>query len=184
MPKIIVTEDQWIQAGIECFAQGGVEGLVIEKMSAALGCSKSSFYWYFDNRNEFIKRIVEKWVEQTTNQVILDTSKQETVDEQIINLLVQMFSVTRKGDFLFYLRKLSNHESAYCSMLDNVEQVRMEYAQGLFCKAGLPTEIANQKAWLLYHYFLGWYERHKQDHFTEEEVHLHVDMLRKNLIGI
>ncbi len=32
MPKIIVTEEQWIQKGIERFEQGGIEQLVIEKM--------------------------------------------------------------------------------------------------------------------------------------------------------
>ncbi|UJF33022.1 TetR/AcrR family transcriptional regulator [Paenibacillus hexagrammi] len=184
IPKVIVTEEQWLQKGIEQFAQSGIDGLVIEKMSTELGCSKSSFYWYFKNRIEFITRFIHQWAERTTQQVIQNSSLHEREEDQITSMLTQMFSATGKGDFLFYFRKLSKETPVFEPTLAAIEQTRMKYAQQLFEKVGMPSEIAEQKSSLLYHYYLGWYERHKHESITEEDSHRHIEMLRAQLLGI
>ncbi|MFF2092724.1 hypothetical protein [Paenibacillus sp. NPDC058174] len=99
-------------------------------------------------------------------------------------MLIQMFSVTRKGDFLFYLRKLSEEAPAFHSMLEMIEQTRMSYAAALFRKAGMDSVAAEQKSHILYHYYLGWYERFKQSQVEAEELNLHISMLRSQLLGI
>ncbi|WP_431090689.1 TetR/AcrR family transcriptional regulator [Paenibacillus sp. 8b26] len=177
MPKIIVTEEQWIQEGIKRFEQGGIEQLVIEKMAISLGCSKSSFYWYFSNRSSYIRQIVETWKEQTTQEVIAASIIHATADERIRDLLTQMFGTTKRGDFLFYLRKLSLRDDMYRSILDEVEQVRMEFMKQLLIQKGMQPEKASQRSGMLYHYYLGWYERHKQETFNDETVQQHVHMI-------
>ncbi|UPK47071.1 TetR/AcrR family transcriptional regulator [Paenibacillus pabuli] len=177
MPKIIVTEEQWVQQGIERFEQGGAEQLVIEKMAVSLGCSKSSFYWYFSSRDSFIQQIVETWRELTTQQVIADSNVHATADERIVKVLTRMFGTTQRGDFLFYLRKLSLKDDAYRVVLNEVEQLRMEFMQQLLIQKGMQPERAFQKSWMLYHYYLGWYERHKQEKLGNEEIRRHVEMI-------
>ncbi|WP_025720082.1 TetR/AcrR family transcriptional regulator [Paenibacillus sp. 1-18] len=177
MPKIIVTEEQWVQEGIERFAQGGIEQLVIEKMAASLGCSKSSFYWYFDNRNSYIRQIVETWREQTTQQVMAASMAHATAEERIRNLLNQMFGTVKRGDFLFYLRKLSAKDEPYRSILNEVEQMRMVFMKELLIQKGMQPEKAFQRSWMLYHYYLGWYERHKHETLSDESIQQHIHMI-------
>jgi len=184
MPKIIVTEDQWLQLGTERFSNGGVEALVIENMAGALKCSKSSFYWYFANRPTFIRRLVDRWVEQSTEQVIRASLQHAAAEDKMNQLLYEMFAVTQKGDFLFYLRKLSEQESVYEEVLDQIEQVRLNLAKELFMELGFSDEMADSKAWILYHYYLGWYERHKQHQLQNDDVLSHIARLRKHLVSI
>ncbi|PQP83894.1 TetR/AcrR family transcriptional regulator [Paenibacillus sp. PCH8] len=179
MPKIIVTEEQWVQRGIEQFEQGGVEELVIEKMAVSLGCSKSSFYWYFRSRSSFIQRLIETWKERTTQQVIADSNVHATADEQIVDVLNRMFGTTQRGDFLFYLRKLSLKDETYRVILDEVEQLRMEFMKQLLIQKGMHPEQAFQKSWMLYHYYLGWYERHKQETLKDEDIQRHIELICK-----
>lgn len=153
-------------------------------MAAELGCSKSSFYWYFNNRNEYISCVVERWSEITTQQVIRNASRSEKAEDQLMMILTQLFSVTQKGDFLFYLRKLAIERPSLHPYLATIEQTRMEYVQGILCKLGLPPMVAEQKATILYHYYLGWYERHKNEQIGEEELLQHIHMLRAQLIGV
>nr|WP_207952194.1 TetR/AcrR family transcriptional regulator [Paenibacillus turpanensis] len=169
---------------MEKFAESGIDGMVIEKMAAELGCSKSSFYWYFKNRYEFIARFVERWAQIATQQVILESSVLEKTEEQITELLVQMFSVTGKGDFLFYLRNLAKQYLSFQSTLEMIERKRMQYACELFTKAGMPPQEAEQKSFLLYHYYLGWYERHKYEQIHQEEIYRHIEMLKTQLLGV
>ncbi|MDH2332816.1 TetR/AcrR family transcriptional regulator [Paenibacillus polymyxa] len=177
MPKIIVTEEQWIQKGIERFEQGGIDQLVVEKMAVALGCSKSSFYWYFNNRSSYIRQIVETWKEQTTQQIIAASIIHAAADERIRELLTQMFGKTKRGDFLFYLRKLSLKDDSYHSLLNEVEQMRMEFMKQLLIQKGMKPEKAVQRSWMLYHYYLGWYERHKQETLSDEAIQQHIHMI-------
>lgn len=181
MPKIIVTEEQWVELGMDLFASGGADALVVESMAQKLACSKSSFYWYFRNRQAFLRRIVERWTERTTHQVIAANERPNRAEEKAEALLRQMFAVTRKGDFLFYLRKLAGEESAYRERLDEVEQARMGYARALFAQLGMDDEEAASKAWFLYHYYLGWYERHKHLPVTDDEAARHVESIRKRM---
>ncbi|MGW8958585.1 TetR/AcrR family transcriptional regulator [Paenibacillus sp. NPDC055715] len=184
MPKIIVTDEQWIQEGIKRFEQGGIEQLVIEKMAVCLGCSKSSFYWYFSNRSSYVKQIVETWRMQTTQQVIASSIVHATADDRIRDVLTQMFGTTKRGDFLFYLRKLSLKDDTYHSILDEVEQMRMEFMKQLFIQKGMQPEKAFQKSWMLYHYYLGWYERHKQETLSDETIQQHIHMIWTEWITI
>jgi len=183
MPKIVVIEDQWLELGMERFSKGGAEALVVESMAGELKCSKSSFYWYFANRTTFIRRLVDRWVEQSTEQVIRASLQHAAAEDKMTQLLYEMFSVTQKGDFLFYLRKLSEQEAVYRDLLNHVEQVRLNAAKELFMEFGLPAETADSKAWILYHYYLGWYERHKQHQLHKDEVLDHIARLRKHLIS-
>lgn len=169
---------------MEKFAESGVEGLVIERMSSELGCSKSSFYWYFKNRDEYIARLVQRWSDITTQQVIRHSSGSETAEEQLRTMLSQMFSATQKGDFLFYLRRLSKEYPSFQAMLEKIELTRMKYAQELFMKLGMAPEMAEQKSHILYHYYLGWYERHKHDQIEVEHLNRHIEMLQEQLLGI
>lgn len=184
IPKILVTEDQWIDKGMEQFGLNGVEGLVIEKMAAEFGCSKSSFYWYFKNRQEYIARIVERWSEISTEQVIRSSSMSGEAEDQLSHVLREMFCVTQKGDFLFYLRKLARDHSAFHAILEQIENTRMMYVQDLLTKLGMEPEVAEQKSRLLYHYYLGWYERQKHEQIGEEELLQHMGILRVHLLGI
>lgn len=170
--------------GMERFARSGAEGLVIEAMASELGCSKSSFYWYFKNRKDYIMRLVERWSDMSTQLIIRQSSEAGAAEDQLNTLLREMFAVTRKGDFLFYLRKLARVNADYQAILDTVERARVHYAQELFMKLGMQMGTAEQKASLLYHYYLGWYERHKHDPVREEELKQHIGMLRTELLGI
>ncbi|MDQ0091206.1 AcrR family transcriptional regulator [Paenibacillus anaericanus] len=184
MPKIIVTEGQWILKGIQQFEQGGIDQLVIEKMATSLGCSKSSFYWYFSSRSIYIRKIIELWREQTTQQVIAASIAHATADGRIMDLLTQMFGTTKRGDFLFYLRKLSLKDDAYLSILNEVEQMRIEFMNQLLVQKGMQPENALQKSWMLYHYYLGWYERHKHETLSNETVQQHIRMSWTEWISI
>ncbi len=179
-----MTEEQWIRLGMERFARSGAEGLVIEQMAAKLGCSKSSFYWYFKNRKDYLARLIERWSDMSTQQIIRQSSEAGAAEDQLNALLTEMFATTRKGDFLFYLRKLASVHADYQAILDTVEHTRVQYAQELLMKLGMGMAIAAHKSSLLYHYYLGWYERHKHEPVREAELKQHIGILRTHLLGI
>ena len=69
MPKIIATKEDWIKLGYKTFADQGVSGIVVEKMAKVLKVNKSSFYWYFKTKKEFIRQLIMFWKTQETDQI-------------------------------------------------------------------------------------------------------------------
>ena len=54
MPKIIAKKEDWINLGYRLFAEQGVSGINVENMAKILKVNKSSFYWHFKTKKEFI----------------------------------------------------------------------------------------------------------------------------------
>lgn len=59
MPKIVAKKEDWIKLGYKRFADQGVSGINVEKMAKALKVNKSSFYWHFKTRKDFIEQLVD-----------------------------------------------------------------------------------------------------------------------------
>ncbi|MCG7408741.1 TetR/AcrR family transcriptional regulator [Paenibacillus sp. ACRRX] len=161
MPKIVVTKEEWIEKGIGNFAVGGADALLIEKMARELGCSKSSFYWYFGDREQFIRCLVDEWVRRATYEVMQCSLMEQSVDARIKVLLTSMFSTHTGKDFVYYLRRMGQENFQYRDLLEKVENDRIDFMTSLLVERGFPQEKAISLATVIYHFYLGWYERNK-----------------------
>ncbi|MET3292934.1 UNVERIFIED_CONTAM: AcrR family transcriptional regulator [Brevibacillus sp. OAP136] len=183
MPKIIATEEEWVRLGVAYFSTGGEEALVIEKMAKQLACSKSSFYWYFKNRESFIGKIIGYWQRQATELVIESVESNANAEQKIRALLVSMFADRSGNDFMFYIRRLGQREAAYGRVLQAIEQKRMDYMAALLQAKGYCERTSREKAELIYHCYLGWLERNKYTEVTELETMQQVELIYAQLLN-
>ena len=189
MPKIVATELDWVKLGLQMFAEGGVDALVVEQLAKQLGSSKTSFYWYFKNRSSFVNRIIDYWHEQTTVSIIAHIQQHQASEpkQKVRQLLAVMFSSNEGKDFIYHLRKLGASEPAYAELLLQIEQQRLDYMSGLLMQCGLIAEEARSTSELFYSYYLGWYERNKYRALSALEAEKQVDLLmtfiRTNIVS-
>ncbi|WP_420539729.1 DUF3995 domain-containing protein [Paenibacillus polymyxa] len=80
---------------------------------------------------------MDVYVTLQKNNVIAASIIQAAADERIREVLTQMFGKTKRGDFMFYLRKLSLKDDSYRALLDEVEQMRMEFMKELLIQKGM-----------------------------------------------
>ncbi|KRE35147.1 TetR/AcrR family transcriptional regulator [Paenibacillus sp. Soil522] len=179
MPKIVATELDWVKLGLQIFAEGGVDALVVEQLAKQLGSSKTSFYWYFKNRSLFVNRIIDYWHEQTTVSIITHIQQHQAAEpkQKVRQLLSVMFSSNEGKDFIYHLRKLGTAESTYAELLIQIEQQRLDYMSGLLMHCGLIAEDARSASGLIYNYYLGWYERNKYSALSIQEAEKQADQL-------
>ena len=161
MPRIVATESDWLMVGLQRFSMGGESALKVEAISRTLGCSKSSFYWHFKSRKEFLSRLLAFWARLGTTDLIARLSPEQPVEERFHALLQEVFGENRGHDFLFYLRRLARNNPQAAALLVQTEQTRLDCITALLTEAGMPRAIAAERAEILYHYYLGWYERNR-----------------------
>jgi AcrR family transcriptional regulator len=177
MPKKKVTKKEWLWVGVTFFSNGGLKALNVEEMARVLKCTKGSFYWYFKSRNDYIAQLIDLWASEGTEMFIEDVSTIDSPKTQLKCLLDNVFSDRRAGDFEFYLRQFGKDDQKVGLLINKVEQRRIKFVADLLEKCNVT--LAKEKAEILYHFYLGWYEHYKTTDMTDNMLH---DILKKTEI--
>ena len=79
--------DDWLEAAYAMLVRSGVESVKIQSLAKALNTSRTSFYWFFKDRNALLDRLVERWKEQNTNSLIHQCERYaDSVVEAMLNV--------------------------------------------------------------------------------------------------
>ncbi len=171
MPKNIATREDWLNLGLKLFNKKGQSALVVEKMAKSLGVSKTSFYWYFKTRNDFLLELAKHWQKEGTQSYIETSKKHESNSEKLFHLTKKVFIQGHKFNSIRYWRDISKANNAIENIVKHVEKQRIEHIQSLLT-SDLDNDEACNRADMLYHYFLGWSERYSDIVIDESEFNL------------
>ncbi|MFL0352639.1 TetR/AcrR family transcriptional regulator [Xanthomarina sp. GH4-25] len=158
MPKIVAQKKDWLKLGYKLFSEKGISGIVVENMAKNLNCNKSSFYWHFKTKKEFIRQMVNYWVENKTKKIIEITSAEDNASQKLNKLIEITYSKMPYLDFVFYLKRYAVKDKMISKIIDDVDNQRIEYVKELLKENGYKDKEAKIKASLLYKHLIGFYE--------------------------
>ena len=64
-----LSREQWLAHALNHLACEGEAKLTIDRVVKALGVTKGSFYWHFEDREDFLRQVIEYWDEHFTKCV-------------------------------------------------------------------------------------------------------------------
>lgn len=158
MPKIVAQKSEWVKLGFELFAKHGTAGLVVDKIASSLKCNRSSFYWHFNSKKEFIREIINYWMEVDTEQIISLTEGSYSPKEKFKKLVHIVFKADPYMDFVFYIKRLALQEEYVQDIIDQIDHRRISYVSSILMELGYPERESNKKAHLFYKYLIGYHE--------------------------
>ncbi len=158
MPKIIAKKQNWIFLGYKLFSEQGISGIVVEKMAKKLGVNKSSFYWYFKTKKDFVNEIISYWVSTNTNQIILITDSEKSGKERFEKLIELSFTKGHFLDFNFFLKRYALKNQKIQSIIDKIDNQRISYTKNILTDMNFSAIEAETKSILLYKYLIGYHE--------------------------
>lgn len=174
MPKIVAQKTEWIELGFELFTKYGAQGVNVEKMADKLKCNRSSFYWHFNSKKEFIDQVIENWKETDTDQIIRLTEQVDTPEKQLEVLVKTVFKKDPNIDFIFYLKRYALQQARVQTIIDEVDNHRINYVATLLQNLGSEEREAYIKAQVFYKYLIGYHEMiryKKQDKNYVQQVY-------------
>jgi len=158
MPKIIAKKQDWVNLGYKLFSEQGISGIVIEKMAEKLKVNKSSFYWHFKTKKEFIQQLTEFWITNETEQIIRLTNNENSTLQKFKTLIAETYKKKPFLDFNFYLKRYARKEKKIQLIIDKIDNQRIEYVKNLLREMGYSMQDANIKSALLYKHLIGYHE--------------------------
>jgi len=177
MPKIIATKEDWIKLGYKLFSEHGVSGIIVEKMAKKLKVNKSSFYWHFKTKKDFIEQLITYWINNETEQIINLTDSEKPGLQKFKTLIDLIYKQDLFLDFTFYLKRYAKKEKKIQIIIDKIDNQRIEYANKLLQEMGYSKQDARIKSTLLHKHFIGYhevigYKKQKLDYQKEVKIEL------------
>lgn len=178
MPKIIAKKEDWISLGYRLFSENGINGIIVEKMAIKLNVNKSSFYWHFKTKKDFINEVISYWVSIDTNRIITTVESKSSGREKFDELIKIAFKKETNLDFIFYLKRYALKDQKIQTLIDQIDDERIDYVKHILMDIGFSEQEAFTKSSIFYKYLIGYHEmiRYKNQtdtYITEVKKEIH-----------
>jgi AcrR family transcriptional regulator len=60
----------WVDVGFTILGEDGIKGIKIDRMAERLGVTKGSFYWHFNDVDDFLEALAAKWAGEMGNRYL------------------------------------------------------------------------------------------------------------------
>lgn len=158
MPKIVAQKEDWIKLGFALFSQDGIKGIVVEKMAKKLKCNKSSFYWHFKKKEEFIDALITYWIQTDTDMRIKEIESEKDKEKKLETFLRIIFRHDPFLEFSFFLKRYARGKVRIQAIIDDIDHRRIQYASQLLHEFGCAKKESKIRAEILYKYLGGYHE--------------------------
>jgi AcrR family transcriptional regulator len=157
--NVKATRGDWLDVALSALAIEGVDHVTVLALSERLGVSRSSFYWYFKNRDELLGALLNRWDELNTRSIVAQAeASATTVNEAVCNVFRCWINPTIFSPRLdFAVREWARRSAPARKALDRSDRIRTEAMKALFVRFGYENEDAFVRARVLYYMQIGYY---------------------------
>ncbi|WP_245273176.1 TetR/AcrR family transcriptional regulator [Microvirga lotononidis] len=122
-------------------------------MAAKLNVSRGSFYWHFQDIEDFRSELLQHWQETSTDQIIDALDARPGDPDRLRDLLHQAFDRQPRLDRA--IRSWAAHDKYVAGIVAAVDERRIARVARLLVDAGMDTTRAAHRALFFYWAFLG-----------------------------
>ena len=153
------TREDWIRVALETLISDGVDSVKVLTLADRLGVSRSSFYWYFRNRERLLDALLAHWQDTNTRAVIEQASLPST---SIVHGVTHIFRCWVDVQLFdprldFAIRDWARRSPKVRAELDRADEIRVAAIADLFSRHGWDAREAFVRSRVLYFMQIGYY---------------------------
>ncbi|MCZ4430462.1 TetR/AcrR family transcriptional regulator [Agrobacterium sp. SOY23] len=159
------SQEGWLEAAYSSLIDSGVDSVKILPLAKKLKLSRTSFYWFFKDREELLDALVQKWRDKNTGNLVKQT---EAYAESLAEAMLNVFDCWLNRDlfdsqFEFAVRSWALQSSEILDEVRQADQVRVEALSRMFMKFGLEPGPADVRARTTYLVQIGYISMQSQE---------------------
>ena len=156
-PAEPLSPEAWVKAAQAMIIREGVSAVAVEPLAQALGVTKGSFYWHFENRDALIRAALEAWEQDQSADVVTRYGGIPDPQRRLRVLLFAAFEDVENGLF-FAALALSGEDPRVAPFLRRATERRLTFGAEAFMALGCPEAEARQRALLAYAAYAGYFQ--------------------------
>ena len=157
--NVKVTREDWLNLARNVLVDEGVGEIKIAILAEKLGVSRSSFYWYFENRRDLLAALLQEWEARNTKTLVSKCGQpSRTISEGACNFF-RCFVDTSLFDhgLDFAVREWARRDVAVRARIDLADQTRLHAVTEMFLRHGYEAYDAECRARILYYMQIGYH---------------------------
>jgi AcrR family transcriptional regulator len=156
--NIKVTRSDWLNAAMDVLITNGVGEVKVLAISDRLGVSRSSFYWYFDSRQDLLDALLKFWEATNTAALVVESeSVAKTITQAVCNVFRCFVDPDRFDNALdFAIRDWARRSAKVRKIMVQSDQTRISALQKMFERFGYGGQEALTRARTLYFMQMGY----------------------------
>jgi len=148
-PKIV----HWLEIGKRRFAESGIKGIHIDEMSEEIGVAKTSFYYFFNGKEEYLNQLFAYWEFEGTDRLYAMVNYIEDPVKRFLALAKLIEENDENEYFYFQLKLYAKNNKHAIKFLESVDLKRKNIAIKIFEDSGqTPEEIDKHRALMMVFY--------------------------------
>ena len=162
---IKVTREDWLNAARDVLVTEGVASVKILPLSTRLGVSRSSFYWYFENREDLLSALLTEWEDRNTARIVGQCQAPSgNITEALCNFFRCFVDASQFDTGLdFAVREWARRDAALRTRVDEADAVRLAAVTAMYTHHGYAPADADARGRILYYMQLGYHALEVQE---------------------
>ncbi|ESX87087.1 TetR family transcriptional regulator [Mesorhizobium sp. LNJC405B00] len=158
----------WLEAAYDLLLESGVDTVRISPLAKKLGLSRTSFYWFFRDREELLAGLVTRWRDKNTGNLVKQAEAYaETVAEAMLNVFdcwldKSMFD----AQFEFAVRSWAIQSPDILAEVQKADQTRLYAMSQMFVRFGYKESLADVRARTVYLVQIGYISMQTREDLT------------------
>ena len=173
------TREDWIGLARKTLIDGGVEKIKVLTLAKGLGVSRSSFYWFFKDRQDLLNQLLDHWERTNTTAIIEHAARPAgSIAAAVLNIFECWIDDRLYSPRLdFAIRDWARRDSSVRARLDAAEDTRVAALTAMYERHGYSPRDAMIQAKTLYFMQVGYYAL-EVDETVEERLEYVNDYVR------
>lgn len=144
----------WLEAAYESLLESGVDTVKIQLLAKKLNLSRTSFYWFFEDREALLRALIARWREKNTGNIVKQTEAYaETIAEAMLNLFDCWHDRNLFDSPLeFAVRSWALQSSDILSEVKNADSIRLDAIKRMLVRFGhddMPADVHSRTVYLV-----------------------------------
>lgn len=167
--NIKVTREDWLNLSRDVLVHEGVAELKILPLAKRLGVSRSSFYWYFEDRADLLANLLDEWEARNTRTIVTHCQKPAP---EICSAVCNFFRCFVAPELFdqgldFAVREWARRDDHVNALIEAADKTRLAAIAGMFAHHGYDAVDADARARILYFMQIGYHAAEMRETMEE-----------------
>lgn len=146
------SREGWLEAGYQALIESGIDAVKILPLAKQLKLSRTSFYWFFHDREALLSALLEGWTERTSKPLIDATMEYaDSRAEAMLNVLACFLTPGAFDSKLeFAVRSWALQDENVAALIEAADQARLKALTNMLVNWGIGSTEADIRARTIY----------------------------------
>ena len=161
--------DGWLEAAYEALKESGVDAVRVMPLAKRLNLSRTSFYWFFQDREQLLAALLARWKDKNTGGMVKQSeSYAENITEAILNVFECWLNPeVFDSQFEFAVRSWALQSEEVTQEIVAADDARISALTAMFRRFGYEQDAADSRARTIYLTQIGYISMKTSEDITE-----------------